>query len=164
MKKIIVLILCGLALFSCKVPTATNGKLDHKSEVALKGNWTIVSVTYPGSEYFKATSFDLADSKCLIGSNWKFVSNNNKGNMATIGRNKAVVDLTKPNLSFQGFLAWIIWMTLHLFLLIGFKNKLIVFINWMYKYFTRHQSLSLIFKPLVRPKNETINYEVLFNY
>ncbi len=82
MKKIIVLILCGLALFSCKVPTATNGKLDHKSEVALKGNWTIVSVTYPGSEYFKATSFDLADSKCLIGSNWKFVSNNNKGNMA----------------------------------------------------------------------------------
>lgn len=82
MKKIIVLILCGLALFSCKVPTANNGKLDHKSEVALKGNWTIVSVTYPGSEYFKATSFDLADSKCLIGSNWKFVSNNNKGNMA----------------------------------------------------------------------------------
>jgi NADH:ubiquinone reductase (H+-translocating) len=82
---------------------------------------------------------------------------NNKGNMATIGRNRAVVDLAKPKLSFQGFFAWVIWMTLHLFLLIGFKNKLIVFINWMYKYFTRHQSLSLIFKPLVRPKDEIIN-------
>lgn len=82
MKKTIVLILCAFALFSCKIPTATNGKLDNKAEVAIKGNWTIASVTFPGSEYFKATSFDLADSKCLVGSTWKFVSNNNKGNMA----------------------------------------------------------------------------------
>ncbi len=72
----------------------------------------------------------------------------NKGSMATVGRNKAVVDLAKPELSFQGFFAWLIWMTLHLFLLIGFKNKLIVFINWIYKYFTRRQSLSLLFEPL----------------
>ena len=82
MKKCITLIICTLVLFSCKIPTATNGKLDNKSEVALKGNWSIASVTYPGSDYFKATSFDLADSKCLISSTWKFVSNNNKGNMA----------------------------------------------------------------------------------
>ena len=81
MKKFIVLILSALTLFSCKIPTATNAKLDTKSEVAIKGNWNITSVTYPGSEYFKATSFDLADSKCLIGSTWKFVSNNNKGVM-----------------------------------------------------------------------------------
>lgn len=72
----------------------------------------------------------------------------NKGSMATIGRNKAVVDLEKPKLSFQGFFAWIIWMTLHLFLLIGFKNRLIVFINWMYKYFTHRQSLALLFPAL----------------
>jgi NADH:ubiquinone reductase (H+-translocating) len=74
----------------------------------------------------------------------------NKGSMATVGRNKAVVDLAKPQWSFQGFFAWLIWMTLHLFLLIGFKNKLIVFINWMYKYFTHRQSLSLLFEPLRR--------------
>jgi NADH:ubiquinone reductase (H+-translocating) len=74
----------------------------------------------------------------------------NKGSMATVGRNKAVVDLAKPALSFQGFFAWLIWMTLHLFLLIGFKNKLIVFINWIYKYFTHRQSLSLYFGPLRR--------------
>ncbi len=74
----------------------------------------------------------------------------NKGSMATVGRNKAVVDLAQPKLSFQGFFAWLIWMTLHLFLLIGFKNKLIVFINWIYKYFTHRQSLSLLFEPLRR--------------
>lgn len=77
---------------------------------------------------------------------------NNKGAMATVGRNKAVVDLAKPKLSFQGFFAWVVWMSLHLFLLIGFKNRIIVFINWVYKYFMRNQSLSLLFKPLLREK------------
>jgi len=50
--------------------------------VAIKGNWTISAVTYPGSDYIKVTSFDLADSKCFVGSTWKFISNNNKGEMA----------------------------------------------------------------------------------
>ena len=76
----------------------------------------------------------------------------NKGSMATVGRNKAVVDLAYPSISFQGFFAWLLWMTLHLFLLIGFKNKLIVFINWIYKYFTHRQSLSLLFEPLAKKR------------
>ena len=76
----------------------------------------------------------------------------NKGSMATVGRNKAVVDLAKPKLSFHGFFAWLIWMTLHLFLLIGFKNRLIVFINWIYKYITHRQSLALLF-PAFNTKN-----------
>jgi NADH dehydrogenase len=80
----------------------------------------------------------------------------NKGSMATIGRNKAVVDLVVPKLSFHGFFAWFIWMTLHLVLLTGFKNKLIVFINWIYKYFTHHQSLSLLFGQLVPKKNKPV--------
>jgi len=79
---------------------------------------------------------------------------NNKGTMATIGRNKAVVDLAYPKLSFHGFFAWIIWMTLHLFLLIGFKNRLIVFINWMYKYSTHRQSLALLFPALTVKTNK----------
>ena len=53
-----------------------------KAEVAIKGNWVISSVTYPGSDVIKVTSFDLADSKCFIGSEWKFVSNNNRGTLA----------------------------------------------------------------------------------
>ena len=76
----------------------------------------------------------------------------NKGSMATVGRNKAVVDLATPQLSFQGFFAWIVWMTLHLFLLIEFKNRLIVFINWIYKYFTHRQSLALLYKGLKNNK------------
>lgn len=79
----------------------------------------------------------------------------NKGSMATVGRNKAVVDLAIPKLSFHGFFAWFIWMTLHLFLLIGFKNRLIVFINWIYKYITHRQSLALLF-PSINSKHQDI--------
>jgi NADH dehydrogenase len=70
---------------------------------------------------------------------------NNKGSMATVGRHLAVVDL--PNYSFQGFFAWLFWMFLHLMLILGVKNKFIVFTNWMWKYLTFDQSLRLIIKP-----------------
>lgn len=54
---------------------------------------------------------------------------NDKGSMATIGRNKAVVDL--PKFKFQGVFAWFVWMFVHLFFLIGFRNRMVVFINWV---------------------------------
>jgi len=82
MKKIILVSFLSLLIFSCKSSSsATSAKLDTKSEVAIKGNWQIVSVNYPGSDVIKVTSFDLADSKCFIGSTWKFISNNNRGTM-----------------------------------------------------------------------------------
>lgn len=68
-----------------------------------------------------------------------------KGSMATVGRHLAVVDL--PTFKFQGFFAWLFWMFLHLMLILGVKNKLIIFVNWMWKYFTFDQSLRLIIKP-----------------
>lgn len=68
-----------------------------------------------------------------------------KGSMATVGRHLAVVDL--PFIKFQGFLAWFAWMFLHLMLILGIKNKLLIFINWLWKYFTFDQSLRLIIKP-----------------
>jgi NADH dehydrogenase len=71
---------------------------------------------------------------------------NDKGTMATIGRNKAVVDLPKPKMHFKGFIAWTIWMGLHLFLLLGVKNRFFVFSNWIYNYFTHDQNLRLIFR------------------
>lgn len=80
MKKVLLLFIFSIALMSCKSKSVTNTKLDIKSEVAIKGNWKISSVTYPGSDVIKVMSFDLADSKCFIGSTWKFISNNNKGN------------------------------------------------------------------------------------
>jgi NADH:ubiquinone reductase (H+-translocating) len=69
-----------------------------------------------------------------------------KGSMATVGRNKAVVDLPKPKLHFRGFFAWLIWMGLHLMLLLGVKNRFFVFSNWVYNYFTRDQNLRLVFR------------------
>jgi len=78
-----------------------------------------------------------------------------KGSMATVGRNLAVVDIPKPKLHFKGLFAWLIWMALHLFLLVGVKNRVQVFINWMYNYFTTDQSLRLIFKEFYMPKPST---------
>lgn len=75
----------------------------------------------------------------------------NKGSMATVGKNMAVVDL--PKFSFQGFLAWVFWMFLHLMLILGVKNKFIVLTNWAWKYFTSDQSLRLIIKPFERKKS-----------
>ncbi len=66
------------------------------------------------------------------------------GSMATIGRNKAVVDL--PFWKFQGFLAWIVWMFLHLMLILTVRNKLIIFINWTIAYFSRNTALRIILK------------------
>jgi len=75
-----------------------------------------------------------------------------KGSMATFGRNSAAVDLPKPKLHFSGFFAWVVWMILHLFLILGVKNRILIFVNWVYSYITYDQSLRLIFKEFYRPK------------
>jgi len=77
---------------------------------------------------------------------------NDKGSMATVGRNLAVVDMPKPKLHFGGFFAWMIWMGLHLMLILGVKNRFFVFSNWLYNYFTYDQNLRLIFKEFYREK------------
>jgi len=64
------------------------------------------------------------------------------GSMATIGRNKAVVDLTF--IHFKGYLAWLVWIFVHLMLILSVKNKLIIFINWAWAYITKNTSLGLI--------------------
>lgn len=68
----------------------------------------------------------------------------NLGAMATVGRNKAVVDF--PFMKLKGRPAWIIWMFLHLMLILSVRNKLIIFINWAWNYITRNSSLRLILK------------------
>ena len=70
---------------------------------------------------------------------------NDKGSMATIGRNKAVVDL--PKFHFSGIFAWVVWMFVHLFSLIGFKNKAVVFLNWVYNYIRFDREGRLIIRP-----------------
>jgi NADH dehydrogenase len=73
---------------------------------------------------------------------------NDKGAMATIGRNKAVVDL--PKFHFSGVFAWFVWMFVHLFSLIGFKNKAVVFLNWVYNYIRLDREGRLIIRPFKR--------------
>jgi len=75
-----------------------------------------------------------------------------KGTMATVGRNLAVCDIPKPKLHFGGWFAWIIWMSLHLMLILGVKNRFFVFVNWLYNYITYDQSLRLIFKEFKKTK------------
>jgi NADH:ubiquinone reductase (H+-translocating) len=70
------------------------------------------------------------------------------GSMATIGRHRAVVDLSFWK--FQGAFAWFTWLFVHLFALIGAKNKLFVFLNWLWNYFSYDQSLRLVIKPWKR--------------
>lgn len=67
------------------------------------------------------------------------------GSMATIGRNRAVVDL--PFWRFQGAFAWFVWLFVHLFSILGLKNKLFIFLNWVWNYLTYDQSLRLVIKP-----------------
>lgn len=76
----------------------------------------------------------------------------NKGSMATIGRNLAVADL--PLFHVSGFVAWIIWSLVHLITLVGGKNKLSAFLNWIWKYFTYDQSLRLIIRPFIKDSKE----------
>lgn len=77
---------------------------------------------------------------------------NDKGSMATIGRNKAVVDL--PKFHFNGFFAWFVWMFVHLMSLIGFRNKLVVFSNWLYNYLMFDRQARLIIRPYKNKKIE----------
>ena len=64
------------------------------------------------------------------------------GSMATIGRNKALVDI--KNFRLKGYFAWVIWMFLHLMLILSVRNKLIIFINWAWAYFSKNTALRLI--------------------
>ena len=99
MKKIITMTIVAVLLFACKTSSVTDKKLDKSAQVAMKGNWEISSVNYPGSEYIKISSFQIADSKCFEGSTWKFISNNNKGS----------VTLTKSDcLAFSSPITWFV--------------------------------------------------------
>jgi NADH dehydrogenase len=75
----------------------------------------------------------------------------NKGTMATVGRNKAVVDL--PRWKFQGALAWFVWMFVHVMSLVGFRNKIIIFIDWAANYWNYDRPLGLIIRPFKKKES-----------
>jgi len=94
-----------------------------------------------------ATNF----KRILSGKEPKPFKYHDKGSMATIGRNKAVADVSGMKLG--GFVAWLIWMFVHLISIIGFRNRLIVFSNWVWNYFTYDKGTRLIIRKFI-PANK----------
>lgn len=82
-----------------------------------------------------------------------------KGSMATIGRDKAVVDL--PRWKFAGWFAWFVWMFVHLVSLVGFRNKMIALMNWVIQYFQYNKSVRLIIRPYKGKKRQKEDPSVL---
>lgn len=83
--------------------------------------------------------------KLMAGKPLKKFKYKDKGSMATVGRNKAVVDLKR--FRFAGFFAWFVWMFVHLMALVGFRNRVIVFFNWGYNYINFDKAARLIIRP-----------------
>jgi len=81
-----------------------------------------------------------------------------KGSMATVGRNKAVVDIGK--IRFQGVFAWFTWMFVHLMTLVGFRNKIIVFVNWVWSYFSYDRGTRLIIRTFAKDRSVDYRDEV----
>jgi len=69
----------------------------------------------------------------------------NLGAMATVGKNKAVAEFSKVKM--KGFMAWLMWLVVHLRSILGVRNKVVVLLNWVYNYFNYNQSLRMIFYP-----------------
>lgn len=79
-----------------------------------------------------------------------------KGSMAIIGRNKAVADLPKPKLFFSGFIAWAMWLFIHLLSLVNYRNRIKTLYNWTIAYFSKDQSLRMIVRPANKIKPQVV--------
>ncbi|MFT4772539.1 MAG: NADH dehydrogenase [Cryomorphaceae bacterium] len=84
-------------------------------------------------------------NRTLKGQEWKPFEYTDLGSMATIGRTRAVADL--PKFKTQGAFAWFIWMFVHLMSLVGFRNRVVVFVNWTYNFFNYNRDIRLIIRP-----------------
>lgn len=93
---------------------------------------------------------NLADNLTNNNNNWKPFKYNDKGSMAIIGRNKAVLDFPKQKHYLKGFGAWLIWIFVHIIGLVNFKNKIRTLYNWLGYYIYKDQSFRMIIKPTER--------------
>jgi NADH:ubiquinone reductase (H+-translocating) len=105
-----------------------------------KGHPQVAQVAIQQAELLAENLVRIANKKSM-----KEFKYRDLGTMATVGRHLAVVEL--PYVRFQGIFGWFVWMFIHLMSIIGVKNKLQVFINWAWKYFTYDQSTRIILRP-----------------
>ncbi|MFN8711595.1 MAG: NAD(P)/FAD-dependent oxidoreductase [Bacteroidota bacterium] len=85
-------------------------------------------------------------------SKWKGFTYKDKGSMATIGRNRAVVEIGK--FRSQGIVAWMLWMFVHLMSLVGFRNRLVVLFNWVINYINYDRGMRLIIRPFKNTRRD----------
>jgi NADH dehydrogenase len=116
-----------------------------------RGHPQVAQVAIQQAQLLAANLVRMKNNKPLKEFNYKDL-----GTMATVGRHLAVVEL--PSFRFQGVFAWFIWMFIHLMSIIGVKNKLLIFVNWAFKYFTYDQSTRLILRPKGHAGLSTNNY------
>ena len=112
----------------------------HATEESPKGLPMLAPVAEQQGAHLAKNMMKLVNGKKL--EPFKY---NDKGTMATVGRRRAVVDL--PHYKFSGTFAWFIWMFLHIFSIIGFRNKIVAFIDWFTNYVSYDRPLGLIIRP-----------------
>lgn len=88
----------------------------------------------------------------LKGKPFKPFAYNDKGSMAIIGSSKAVAEIPSPKMNFKGWIAWMMWLFIHLFSLISYRNRIKTMYNWTIAYFTKDQSLRMIIRPKSKNK------------
>jgi NADH dehydrogenase len=138
----------------------------HQNIFAIGDVATMKSAEYPNGHPMMAPA--AMQQGALLAKNLIAMENNkplkafnfhDKGSMATVGRNKAVVDMP-GNITFGGFLAWLTWMFIHLVQIIGLRNRLVVFSNWVWNYFTYDRGTRLIirrFTPKFKLKKQQLS-------
>lgn len=112
-----------------------------------QGHPQVAQVAIQQGKHLAKNFKKMAAGKPLVPFRYK-----DKGSMAIIGKNKAVVDLPKPKMHFKGFIAWLMWLFIHLMSLISYRNRVQTFWNWMIAYFAKDQSLRMIIRPEKRQK------------
>ncbi len=108
-----------------------------------KGQPMLAPVAIQQAKHLAKNFLNILNHKPLTAFEYK-----DPGVMATVGRNHAVVDL--KYFKTQGLLGWLIWLFVHLMTLVGFRNRIVVLVNWAWNYFTYDRGLRLIIKPPVR--------------
>src|SRR5665647_1103685 len=108
-----------------------------------KGHPQVAQVAIQQAKLLAKNLQKIESGKPLISFQYK-----DKGSLATVGRNLALAEIGK--LKLKGFVAWFVWMLVHLMSIIGIKNRLFILINWIWQYITYDQSLRLIIKPSLK--------------
>jgi len=113
------------------------------NEALPKGHPQVAQVAIQQAKLLAKNLEKTESAKPLVSFEYK-----DKGSLATVGRNLALAEIGK--LKLKGFVAWFVWMLVHLMSIIGIKNRLFVLINWMWQYITYDQSLRLIIEPSIK--------------